>query len=195
MKIFSRSVVSILALSLLLFAAAAFAVETPAAQTPAAQTPAVETSADKTPVAETPAVKTPDPVNFGKDANKMQWYLVNYGKAEEKRFAVARKYYTNPEEKKKTEDLLVTKFSIEQEKASTLYFTEYRYVYSADAKQFALTYINHYDMVGDIIKGTEYEEKDQVFYTMTKDMIPWKAYAYASGKLPAQKKAPPKKKK
>ena len=153
MKICSRTLVSLLVLTLLLFSAAAFAAETPAAQKPGADKPAAEK-----PAAETAEVKLPDPVNFGKDANKMQWYLVNYGKEKEKPFAVARKYYTNPEEKKKTEDLLVTKFSIEQEKASTLYFTEYRYVYSADAKQFALTYINHYDMVGDIIKGTEYEE-------------------------------------
>ena len=174
MKIFSRTAISLLALSLLLFGAAAFAAETAAAGDPAAKAPA--------------------PVNFGKDANKMQWYLVNYGKEGDGHFAVARKYYTNPDEKEKTVDLIVTKFAIEQEKASGLYFTEYRYEYSADGKQFALAYINHYDMLGNMIKSTEYQGPDRVFYTMTKDMIPYKAYAYASGKLPAQKKTPAKKK-
>lgn len=189
MKLFSRTVISLLALTLLLFSAAAFAVGTPAVKAPAADKPAVEK-----PAAETPAVKVPDPVNFGKDANKMQWYLVNYGKEEDTAFAVARKYYTNPDEKQKTADLLATKFGIEKEKASELYFTQYRYVYSADGKQFALAYIQHYDMLGNIINSTEYEGKDRVFYVMTKGMIPLKAYAYASGKLPVQKKAPPKKK-
>ena len=189
MKIFSRTLVSLLVLTLLLFSAAAFAAETPAAQKPGADKPAAEK-----PAAETAEVKLPDPVNFGKDANKMQWYLVNYGKEGDGHFAVARKYYTNPDEKEKTVDLIVTKFAIEQEKASGLYFTEYRYEYSADGKQFALAYINHYDMLGNMIKSTEYQGPDRVFYTMTKDMIPYKAYAYASGKLPAQKKTPAKKK-
>ncbi len=174
MKIISRTLISLFALALLLFGAEAIAAEIPAAGDPAAKAPA--------------------PVNFGKDANKMQWYLVNYGKDGEESFAVARKYYTNPDEKQKTVDLIVTKFGIEQEKASGLYFTEYRYVYSADGKQFALAYINHYDMLGNVIKATEYAGTDRVFYTMTKDMIPYRAYAYASGKLPAQKKAGAKKK-
>ncbi|GAB1399667.1 hypothetical protein MASR2M17_21380 [Aminivibrio sp.] len=189
MKIFSRTLVSLLVLTLLLFSAAAFAAETPAAQKPAADKPAAEK-----PAAETPAVKLPDPVNFGKDANKMQWYLVNYGKEEDKPFAVARKYYTNPDEKQKTSELITSKFGIEKEKASELYFTQYRYVYSGDGKQFALAYIQHYDMLGNIIHSTEYEGEDRVFYAMTKEMIPFKAYAYASGKLPAPKKAPAKKK-
>lgn len=174
MKIFSRTVISLLVLSLLLFGAAAFAAETAAVGDP--------------------AVKAPAPVNFGKDANKMQWYLVNYGKEGDARFAVARKYYTNPDEKQKTVDLIVKKFAIEQEKAAGLYFTEYRYEYSADGKQFALAYINHYDMLGNIIKSTEYQGSDRVFSTMSKGMIPLKAYDYASGKLPAQKKAPAQKK-
>ena len=217
MKIFSRTTVSLLALSLLLFSAVAFAAETPAAKTPAAEKPAVEKPAADKPAAETPAVQTPaadkpavekpaaekpavetpavklpDPVNFGKDANKMQWYLVNYGKGEKEPFAVARKYYTNPDEKQKTADLIATKFGIEKERASEIYFTQYRYVYSADGKQFALAYIQHYDMIGNIINSTEYEGEDRVFYGMTKGMIPLKAYDYASGKLPAQKKAPAK---
>ncbi len=204
MKIFSRTAVSLLALSLLLFTAAAFAAETPAAKTPGAEKPAAETPAAKTPAtqtpdaktpeAEKPAVKLPDPVNFGKDANKMQWYLVNYGKVEDKPFAVVRKYYTNPDEKQKAVDLITTKFGIEQQRSAELYFTQYRYVYSDDGKQFALAYIQHFDMIGNIIRSTEYEGEDLVFYGMTKEMIPFKAYAYASGKLPAQKKTPPKKK-
>ena len=194
MKRFSRTVISLLALTLLLFSAAAFAVEKPAVETPAVKTPAADKSAAEKPAAEAPAVKLPDPVNFGKDANKMQWYLVNYGKEENTAFAEARKYYTNPDEKLKTADLLATKFGIEKERASELYFTQYRYVYSADGKQFALASIQHYDMLGNIIHSTEYEGKDRVFYAMSKGMIPLKAYDYASGKLPVQKKAPPKKK-
>ncbi len=135
----------------------------------------------------------PKPVNFGQDANKMQWYLVNYGKNDGIPFANTRKYYTNPDEKKKTIDLIVEKFAIDQETAAGLYFTEYGYVYSADGKDFAVSYITHYDMVGNVIKSTEYDASSREFIKMSKGMIPLKAHPYASGKLPAKKPAPRKK--
>lgn len=139
------------------------------------------------------ASAAPQPVNFGQDANKMQWYLVNYGKNDEGTFACTRKYYTNPDEKQKTIDLIVEKFAIDKEAASGLYFTEYGYIYSADGKQFAVTYLNHYDMVGNVIKSTEYAAADREFVGMSKGMIPLKAHPYAIGKLPAKKAASRKK--
>lgn len=139
------------------------------------------------------ASAAPQPVNFGLDANKMQWYLVNYGKNDDGHFACTRKYYTNPEEKKKTIDLIVEKFAVDQETASGLYFTEYGYVYSADGKEFAVTYVNHYDMVGNVIKSTEYDAAGREFIKMSKEMIPFKAHLYATGKLPAKKPGPKKK--
>ncbi len=132
----------------------------------------------------------PEPVNLGQDANKMQWYLVNYGKGDDFSFASARKYYTNPDEKSKTIGLICEKFGIDNETASGLYFTEYGYAYSADGKEFAVTYISHYDMGGQMIKSTEYDSPDREYIKMSKEMIPYKAYPYAVGKLPAKKAAP-----
>ncbi|MGI6784833.1 MAG: hypothetical protein ACOX5A_11600 [Aminivibrio sp.] len=134
----------------------------------------------------------PEPVNFGQDANKMQWYLVNYGKNDECNFASARKYYTNPDEKENTIGLICEKFGIDSETASGLYFTEYGYAYSADGKEFAVTYISHYDMGGQLIKSTEFGASDREYVKMSKEMIPFKAYPYAIGKLPAKKAAPKK---
>ena len=133
------------------------------------------------------------PVNFGQDGNKMQWYLVNYGKNNDGPFACTRKYYTNPDEKQKTIDLIVEKFGVEQAAASGLYFTEYGYVYSQDGKKFAVSYITHYDMLGKVIKSTEYDAAGREYVKMSKEMIPFKAYPYAIGKLPAQKAVPKKK--
>ena len=122
-------------------------------------------------------------VNFGQDANKMQWYLMTYGKNDDGiHAATARKYYTNPDEKQKTIDLIVEKFRTEHEVASGLYFTEYGYVYSKDGKAFAVTYLNHYDMVGNVIRSTVYPEGEREFIKMSANMIPYKGYLYASGK-------------
>ena len=138
------------------------------------------------------AIADVQPVNFGQDHVKMQWYLVNYGQQNGVCFANARKYYTNPDVKAETIGLIVEKFGTDQELADGLYFTEYGYTYSPDGKSFAVTYINHYDMLGNCIRSTEYDESSREFIGMTKDMIPFKAYAYATGKAPAQ--AAPKKK-
>ena len=129
------------------------------------------------------ASAAPQPVNFGQDANKMQWYLMTYGKNDDGiHVATARKYYTNPDEKQKIIDLIVEKFGTEREFASGLYFTEYGYVYSNDGKSFAVTYLNHYNMVGKEIRSTVYPEGEREFIGMSSNMIPYKAYQYASGK-------------
>lgn len=135
------------------------------------------------------------PVNFGQDHVKMQWYLVNYGEENGVCFANARKYYTNQDVKAETISLIVEKFGTEQEVADGLYFTEYGYVYSKDGKSFAVTYVNHYDMLGKTIRDTAYDESSREFIGMTKDMIPFKAYAYAAGKVPAKPAAKPAPKK
>lgn len=130
----------------------------------------------------------PAPVNFGQDANKMQWYLVNYGKDDEGCFACTRKYYTNPDIKKETVGLIVEKFNVDEGTAGDLYFTEYGYIYSPDGKEFALTYVSHYDMLGNVIKSTEYDSSSREYVKMSKEMIPFKAHPYASGKVNVKKK-------
>jgi hypothetical protein len=51
----------------------------------------------------------------------------------------------------------MSKFGLDTEKASSLYFTEYIYNYSPDQKLFAVGYIRHYDMVGNLVYGTEFD--------------------------------------
>ena len=97
--------------------------------------------------------------NLGKDSNGMQWYILNYGRDENGiPFAVSRKYYTNTKIKNEMTELLMTKFNISSEKAGSLYFTEYGYEYNSDGTMFAVTYLRHYDMLGNEIHGTVYDD-------------------------------------
>ncbi|MCL2146790.1 MAG: hypothetical protein FWH52_03185 [Synergistaceae bacterium] len=98
-------------------------------------------------------------ISLGQDHVKMTWYLVGSGKIADTEvpFAVVRKYYTNVGIKNETVELLMSKFSLDAERASSLYFTEYIYNYSPDHKLFAVGYIRHYDMNGNLIYGTEFD--------------------------------------
>ena len=102
--------------------------------------------------------------NLGQDGNKMQWYLLDYGKNDAGiPFAVSRKYYTNTTVKNETIELLMSKFGLSPEVAGSLYFTEYMYEYTPDGTQFATVYLRHYDMLGNLIHGTDYEGEERTF--------------------------------
>ena len=87
----------------------------------------------------------------------------------------------------------MSKFGISPEVAGSLYFTEYRYDYTPDGKQFAMKYLRHYDMLGNEIHGTEYGSDDNpmTFVANPAGSTPAKGAAYALGRDPApvQKKA------
>ncbi|MBQ7151862.1 MAG: hypothetical protein IJR94_06370 [Synergistaceae bacterium] len=129
---------------------------------------------------------------LGQDKNKMTWYILDYGKDEAGvPYAISRKYYTNPEIKNTTIELLMSKFGISPEVAGGLYFTEYRYEYTQDGKQFAVTYLRHYDMLGNEIHGTTYgtDDNPKTFAGVPAGSTPAKGAAYAVGNTSAQKAA------
>ena len=102
--------------------------------------------------------------NLGQDANKMQWYLLDYGKdSADIPYAIARKYYTNATIKNETIELMMSKFGLSPEVAGSLYFTEYGYEYTPDGKQYAMTYLKHYDMLGNELHGTTYTGEAKTF--------------------------------
>ena len=122
---------------------------------------------------------------LGQDKNKMTWYLLDYGKdSDGVPFAISRKYYTNTTIKNETIELLMSKFGISPEVAGSLYFTEYGYEYTPDGKQFAETYVRHYDMLGNEIHGTEYgtEDNPKTFAGIPAGSTPAKGASYALGK-------------
>lgn len=138
--------------------------------------------------------------NLGQDHVKMQWYLLDYGTKDGVPFAIARKYYTNESIKQQTIDLLMSKYGLAPDVAGSLYFTEYGYEYSKDGKQFATTYIKHYDMLGQEIYGTVYDDSSdatkKVFAAVDPKGATGKGAALAMGKTAAPapaKKAPAKK--
>jgi len=135
--------------------------------------------------------------NLGPDHIKMQWYILDYGTKDGVPFAVARKYYTNETIKKETIDLLMSKFSLAPEVAGSLYFTEYGYEYSADGKQFAVTYLRHYDMLGNEIYSTVYDNSSdalkKTFSAVDPSSTPGKGVPLALGKPASTPKASPKK--
>ncbi|MBQ7154496.1 MAG: hypothetical protein IJR85_02935 [Synergistaceae bacterium] len=127
--------------------------------------------------------------NLGQDKNKMQWYLLDYGKDSAGiPYAISRKYYTNTTIKNETIELLMSKFGLSPEVAGSLYFTEYGYEYTPDGKQFAMTYLRHYDMLGNLLHGTEYEGDDKTFSSVAavgSAHAVYKGAALAVGKAPA----------
>ena len=127
---------------------------------------------------------------LGQDKNKMTWYLLDYGKdSDGVPFAISRKYYTNTTIKNETIELLMSKFGISPEVAGSLYFTEYGYEYNKDGSQFALTYLRHYDMLGNEIHGTEYgtDDNPKTFAGIPAGSTPAKGVAYALGKATTAK--------
>ena len=138
--------------------------------------------------------------SLGQDHVKMTWYILDYGKDNAGTpFAIARKYYTNTTIKNETVDLLMSKFGISPEVAGSLYFTEYGYEYTPDGKKFAVTYLRHYDMLGNEIHGTTYdgrtEATQKTFQGIPAGSTAAKGANYALGKsvAPAKKAAPAKK--
>ena len=130
--------------------------------------------------------------NLGQDANKMQWYILDYGKTDAGiPYAVSRKYYTNATVKNETIELLMSKFGISPEVAGSLYFTEYGYEYTPDGSQFAVAYLRHYDMLGNEIHGTVYEGDAKTFSAVsavgTKHAV-YQGASLALGKAPAAAK-------
>jgi hypothetical protein len=135
--------------------------------------------------------------DLGSDSVRMRWYLLDYGKEGNVPYAVARKYYTSEAVKQQTIDLLMSKYGLAPELAGSLYFTEYRYEYTPDGKQFAVTYLRHYDMQGEEIYGTVYDNSSEaakkVFAPVDPKHATGKGSAFAVPK--AASKAPAKKKK
>jgi hypothetical protein len=139
--------------------------------------------------------------NLGQDSVKMQWYLLDYGTEGGVPYVIARKYYTSESVKQQTIDLLMSKYGLAPDLAGSLYFTEYRYEYTPDGKQFAVAYLRHYDMQGEEIHGTVYDDSSEATKKAFAPVDP----KHASGKgvalaLPkpapaktAAKKAPAKK--
>ena len=102
------------------------------------------------------------------DENGMQWYILDYGKdSAGVPFAVSRKYYTNEKIKTETIELLMSKYGISPEVASSLYCTEYRYEYTPDGQQYAMTYLEHLDILGKVIHRTAYEGEEKAFQSVT----------------------------
>lgn len=130
--------------------------------------------------------------DLGQDKNKMQWWLLDYGKDENGvPMAVTRKYYTNNTIKNETIELLMSKYGIAPEIAGSLYFTEYGYEYDETGKKFALTYLKHYDMLGNEIHGTVFDGSSETTQKVFNGIagIPAKVAPYALGKPVQQPKA------
>jgi hypothetical protein len=137
--------------------------------------------------------------DLGQDHVKMQWYLLDYGTEDGVPYAVARKYYTSESIKKDTIDLLMSKYGLAPDLAGSLYFTEYRYEYTPDGKQFAVVYLKHYDMQGEEIYATVYDDSSdavkKAFIPIDPKHAAGKGVALAIPKAaPAKKAAAPKKK-
>ena len=92
--------------------------------------------------------------DLGRDPEGSTWYIIDYGRTSSSAYAVARKYYTAEDVRNDVIDELISEYSVSEETAEQLYFTEYRYDYTADGKQYSEVYEIHYDKLGHQIYGT-----------------------------------------
>ena len=131
-------------------------------------------------------------VDLGQDHVKMQWYILDYGIREDGTpFSIARKYYTNEKIKQDTVELLMSKFAYSPDVAGSLYFTEYGFEYTKDGRQFATTYLRHFDMLGNEIHGTVYDDSSEAtkktFTGFDTNSTPGKAIALAMPPAPRRR--------
>lgn len=90
--------------------------------------------------------------NLGEDKDKMAWFIMDYGKdSKDLPFAVARKYYTNNKIRQQIINTLISRYKVDEEKAKELHFTEYRYEFTEDGRQFKEVYERHYGRSGEQI--------------------------------------------
>lgn len=125
-------------------------------------------------------------ITIGRDSAGQTWYLTDYGIDYNTPYAVARKYYTSEAVKYDTIEKLESRYSVPENVASTLYFTEYRYEYTPDGTQYAEVYRRHYDMMGKLIYGFEFNNSSganrKYFVKVVGNSIMSKGYSYAMGR-------------
>ena len=127
--------------------------------------------------------------NLGEDKNKMAWYIMDYGRdSKGLPFAVARKYYTNTAIRQNIINTLISRYKVDEEKANGLQFTEYRYEFTEDGRQFKEVYERHYDRSGKQILFFTPKSRDpqnrKGFRPLedVKDSMLYKIAKYALGK-------------
>ena len=127
--------------------------------------------------------------NLGEDKNKMAWYIMDYGRdSKGLSFAVARKYYTNTAIRQNIINTLISRYKVDEEKANGLQFTEYRYEFTEDGRQFKEIYEHHYDRSGKRILFFTPKSRDpqnrKGFRPLgdVKDSMLYKIAKYALGK-------------
>ncbi len=117
-------------------------------------------------------------VQIGRDKAGLTWYLTDYGNGSAP-YAVARKYYTSAAPKTEQIEELMSRYSVSEKAAKSLYFTESRYEFSDDGTMYTEVYRKHFDMLGNEILGLVSSRSNRV----VKNSIMSKGYAYAVGRL------------
>lgn len=126
-----------------------------------------------------PPTRAPErQIYLGKNHVNMLWFILDYGTNEDgTHFSVARKYYTNREIWQETVELLMSNFGHSAELAGSLHFTEFEFEYTEDGRQFATTSLRHFDMLGNEIHGTVWDNSSPDRMKTFSPIVP----AHASG--------------
>ena len=123
----------------------------------------------------------PQQKNLGKDRAGLQWWIIAFGTCPSGWYAVAREYYTNEGAKAETINMLSSRYGVPYDKASSLYFTEYRFEYTPDGAQFTEVSRSYYDMLGEDIWTYNYSYV--TYYQVIPNTVQSKGVAYAMGRI------------
>lgn len=119
--------------------------------------------------------------NLGRDRAGLQWYILSYGSHGSGWYVVAREYYTSDGAKSETVGRLSMRYGVPSDRATELYFTEYRFEYTSDGMQYAEISRKYYDKLGEEICG--YEPGYSTYYPVALNTVQSKGVAYAMGKI------------
>ena len=131
-----------------------------------------------------PMAVNPDRIiNLGLDHVNMQWWILDYGTRDDgTHFSIARRYFTNESIRQDIVGILVSRFGHPREVADTLFFSEFMFVYTPDGSQFATEYLWHFDMLGNAIHGTVWDNSCADTMLTFAPVVP----AHASGRAIAR---------
>ena len=104
-------------------------------------------------------VSPSESISLGKDSYGNTWYLMDYSRSSSGTiYAVLREYYSDQTTRNERIQALISD-DVPSSKASSLYFSEGRVEYTSDGKQYRLTELTHYDMLGNEIVSETYSNR------------------------------------
>ena len=102
----------------------------------------------------------------------------------------ARMYYANVQTKQEAISRLISR-GVAKNNAENLYYTVFKYVYTRDAKKYAVSEAKHYDIIANLLFTETYSESERQYISLSSPNADYGALKLAP--KPSVKRVPKKK--